>query len=314
MPRPGLRVTPRPGATCAAIDIGSNTVKLLIAERRPEGWLALVERSWRTRLGERIGGGRLSRRSVRRTLAVLEEAAALCRAAGALGPAAVATSAVRDAANADALIAPARRLGVEIQPIAGEEEARLSFEAVRRDALWRDELGLLVVDIGGGSTEVIWAMPANDEPHRVSLALGAVRLTEAALHSDPPAAQEVARAEAMVADTTRTLAGAPGLAAVGVGGTFVNMAGMAAEVPREEHATLHGAELAPGQVDQQVRDLAAKTVAERERIVGLDPSRADIILGGALIVRGLMRRLDLPRLAVSCRGLRWGVLYDRWGA
>src|SRR5579872_211377 len=178
----------------ASIDVGSNTVKLLIVEADGEGgFRPLLETVRTARLGEGMHARRLREVAIRRTLEALEEFASLCREYGVVQIAAVGTSALRDAANQEEFIKRARRVGVEVAAIPGEEEARLSFTAVRRDAFWRHAERLLVVDIGGGSTEIILGDRMGMRQHS-SLLLGAVRLTEAVLHSDPPTIQQISEA------------------------------------------------------------------------------------------------------------------------
>jgi exopolyphosphatase / guanosine-5'-triphosphate,3'-diphosphate pyrophosphatase len=298
----------------AAIDIGSNTVKLIIADREADGgFTAVLETSRAVRLGKDIHARRLGEPAIERTLAALEEFRELCCEHGVSRIAAVGTSALRDAANQEEFVERAAEVGVMVEAIPGEEEARLSFTAVRGDARWRDAEGLLVVDIGGGSTEVIVAS-CRDIDHRVSMPLGAVRLTEAALHSDPPTVQELDDANRKAMEALEGLQIRPAnYTAVGVGGTFTNLAGIRLELPVRVPELIHGSTLTYSDVEGQIEMLAAKTVEERKGIVGLDPSRADVILGGAVILYQVLRKAGVEAISVSSRGLRWGLLYDRFG-
>lgn len=300
----------------ASIDIGTNTVKLTLVERDDAGRFApLVDISCTTRLGEGLLANHLRETAIRRTLDALREYLEICRAHGAAQIAAVGTAALRSAANRDEFLARARELGVEVEVISGEEEARLSFLAVRRDPRWRSAERLLVVDIGGGSTEVIISDSRGlGMGERVSLPLGAVRLTEMALHSDPPSIRQMETAnraaEAALQDLNLPAAN---YAAVGVGGTFVNMAAVHLRLAEHDPERLHGTLLMLADVEAQVALYAERTVEERKRIVGLEPSRADIILAGAIILCQALCKMRLEAIAVSCRGLRWGLLYDRFG-
>lgn len=299
----------------ATLDVGSNTVKLLIAERDGDGrFVPVIDTSRQTRLGEGIHLRRLREVAIRRTLDVFQEFAALCREHKVEHIAAVGTSALRDAVNKDELIDRARELGIDLEAIPGEEEARLSFSAVQRDPLWRHAERLLVIDIGGGSTEIILGDLMGVQS-RVSLQMGAVRLTEAALPSDPPTVQQMVEANHIAEKALQNLMPpGPGSLLVGVGGTLTNMGRVALQLPvGQQDARLHGVCMSLETVEAQVEGYAARTVAERREIVGLDPARADIILGGAIILCQVLFKSALDSVTVSTRGLRWGLLYDRFG-
>ncbi|HSV73342.1 MAG TPA: hypothetical protein VLH79_06240 [Chthonomonadales bacterium] len=302
-------------ARCAAIDVGTNTVKLTVAEADGTGaFRALVDTSTTTRLGEGIHAGRLREAAIRRTLDAIAAYAATCREHGARRIAAVGTSALRDAVNGVDFVRRAAEHGVAVEPIGGDEEARLSFLAVRRDQRWRDAGPLLVVDIGGGSTELILGDGAGPVA-RVSLQLGAVRLTEAFLRGDPPTVVEIDVASRAAEEAiARSGVSADGsLTAVGVGGTFTNLGAVQAGEARPSFESIHGRVLALADVEDQAALFAGLTVEQRKQVTGLDPMRADIILAGAIIAIRAMSAFGQERIAVSCRGLRWGLLYDRFG-
>jgi exopolyphosphatase/guanosine-5'-triphosphate,3'-diphosphate pyrophosphatase len=247
-------------------------------------------------------------------LETMAEFAALCRANRVERIAAVGTSALRDAENREEFLARARALGIDIDVIAGDDEARLSFQAVRQDPHWRSSEHLIVIDIGGGSTEVIFGGPGGIES-RVSLSLGAVRMTEAALHSDPPTVSEMAVASRLAAEGLEGLRpAAANYVVVGVGGTLTNMGRVALSLSTDATAIdrLHGARLTQFQVETQIERYASCALEQRRRILGLDPARADVILGGALILRQVMQRAGVDVVDVSTRGLRWGLLYDKF--
>jgi exopolyphosphatase/guanosine-5'-triphosphate,3'-diphosphate pyrophosphatase len=300
----------------ASIDVGTNTVKLTIVERDSSGrFHSVLDTSRTTRLGERMVGGRLQEVAIRRTLEALGDYAALCRREGVREMSAVGTAALRDAVNQEEFLLRAREVGVEVLPISGQEEARLSYLAVRRDPLWRDADQLLVIDIGGGSVEFIQGQPGSrDMAGRISLPMGAVRLTEAALHSDPPSIRQISDANRLAAEVLKGLTlPTENYQAVGVGGTFVNMAAVFLQRADTDPETLHGCILSLPEIEAQVETYAARTVEQRKQIIGLDPARADIILGGAILLVQTLFHCRLDAVAVSCHGLRWGVLYDRFG-
>ena len=301
----------------AAIDVGSNTVKLIVADSVGDGvFQPVLETAATTRLGEGIHAKRLREAAIRRTLDALRSFVATCRDHGVERLAAVGTSALRDAANRQEFVERARALGVEVEPIAGEEEARLSFQAVRRDPRWSGAASVMVVDIGGGSTEIVWEETAAGGSLRwMSLPLGGVRLTEAALRSDPPTILQMAEANETAERALQVFRPhAPNLMAVGVGGTVVNLAAVRHGVADRDPERLHGVRLTSDDIEAQIGMFGGMTVAERQTVPGLDPARADIILGGAIILSQVLHVAGIDAIDVSCRGLRWGVLYDRFGS
>jgi exopolyphosphatase/guanosine-5'-triphosphate,3'-diphosphate pyrophosphatase len=300
----------------AAFDVGSNTLKTTIVEKdQGGGFLQIVDSAQVTRLGEGMHGGRLREAAIRRSLEVLADAIALCRRNRVERVAAVATAAVREAINGDEFVSRAREVGVPLECISGEEEARLSYMAVRHDPIWRGATGLLVIDVGGRSTELIVGAAVGDHPEaRFSVTLGAVRLTEEGLGSDPPTIAQLAEANGLAAKKLSEIDLAPGVyRAVGVGGTIVNLASVARGLVVRDPERLHGDRLTLEEIERQIGLYSGMTIAERKRIRGLDPARADIILGGAIALCQALARAKAEEIAVSCRGLRWGLIYDRFG-
>jgi exopolyphosphatase/guanosine-5'-triphosphate,3'-diphosphate pyrophosphatase len=294
----------------ATIDVGTNTTLLLVARATPEVEV-LADRAEITRLGRGIGRtGALDPEAIARTLAVLRDYAALAQAHGAR-IAAVGTEALRRAPNAAAFLGPAAEiLGTEVEVIDGEREAALTFRAVAASFADVGAGRLIVVDIGGGSTEIVLATDGRVE-FRVSLPLGSVRLTEAHVHHDPPsAAEHAAIADAIdAAIASVPLPPAPATL-VGVAGTVTSLAAMALELTSYDPARVHGYRLARADLSRQVTRLGAATQAERERMVGLDPRRADVIFAGALILERIAAAAGAGEIRVSDRGIRWGLLYE----
>jgi exopolyphosphatase/guanosine-5'-triphosphate,3'-diphosphate pyrophosphatase len=300
----------------AAIDIGSNTVKLVVAEVSRDGLLApVLDAGATTRLGQGMRSRMLGEDAMRRTLNALHQCLATCSEHRVVNVAAVGTSALRDAANRDAFLERASSIGLHVRVLDGAEEARLSALAVRSDAKWRNAPSIIVVDIGGGSTEIITDRMGAATQTRASLQLGGVRLTEALLPSDPPDQAEVKHAREAVAAAFRPLAlSGEDATAIGVGGTLTNLGGvslgLAGRPPQED---LHGLVLPLDEIRRQIELYTSMPVSSRRLIAGLDPARADIILAGALIVEGALMAAQREAITVSCRGLRWGVLYDLYG-
>ena len=299
----------------ATIDIGTNTALLLVARLSPGGALELVEeRAEITRIGRGIGaGGALGAEGIARTLAALREFAAVARRHEAK-IAAIGTEALRRAPNSAAFLTPAAEiLGSPIEVIDGRREAALTFRAVA-DAFPAALAGALtVVDIGGGSTEIVIAA-GGKVTFNVSLPLGSVRLTERFVNHDPPRLDEIA---AITAAVDGALAGVPfpvsGTTAailVGVAGTVTSLAAMAEGLVSYDPARVHGYRLSQEALAEQIARVQAGTQAARERIIGLDPRRADVILAGALILQRIATAAGVAEVQVSDRGIRWGLMHE----
>lgn len=305
----------------AAIDVGTNTTLLLIARAAGETIEVLADRAEITRLGRGIGSsGRLGEGGIQATLEALRQYAALARSHGAR-VAAIGTEGLRRAPNADEFLAPAAEiLGVPVEVIDGQREAALTFNAVVRSFPQAARAGaLVVVDIGGGSTEIIVA-DHGQVRFRTSLPLGSVRLTERHVRSDPPRDHEL---EAAVNEIAAALEAVPfpagagagsGVMVVGVAGTVTSLAAMAQSLVTYDPARVHGYALERVQLDAQIARLAGSTQHERESIPGLDPRRADVILAGALILREIARHCGAGAIIASDRGIRWGLLYEQLAA
>lgn len=303
-------------AKVAAIDIGTNSVLLVIAAAETSGPRPLLERATITRLGEGVDKTRqLAPAAIERNLACLRAYAEDLRSHGLPRLDVVGTSALRDAQGARAFLDEAERiLGVRPRVIAGDEEASLTF----RGALSGLRLSgkLLVFDVGGGSTELIVgdaASPAQPQS-RVSLDLGSVRLFERYVRSDPPAPSELANAEAQIAHQLASAAPLSQLAAgepitlVGVAGTVTTLKALELGLAPYDASRVHGAVLTLSAVEELCATLASLPLERRKQLPGLEPKRADVIVAGALIVRDLMRRAGASQLVVSDRGVRFGLL------
>jgi exopolyphosphatase/guanosine-5'-triphosphate,3'-diphosphate pyrophosphatase len=314
---PGVRrLAPR---RYAAIDCGTNSVKLIVADLSPDEARPVFELSEVTRIGEgmRANGLRLRDVPMERTLCAIEEFAAAAKEHGALEIAVIGTAALRDAGNTADFVARVReRAGLRLEVITGEEEARLSFLAVRRDPHWRRLPQLLVIDIGGGSTELIQGEAGGDGVQsRTSVNLGAVKLTEEFLGADRPSGTDVAAARAAAAEAFAAVRlkaePAEPYHIVGVGGTLTNLGAMTLAVAPEPEA-LHGLSLRAADLEGLCARLSGLTLDERRAVAGLDPRRADIILAGTILLIQALKTIRSDRIDISTRGLRWGLLYDRF--
>ncbi|KQW48876.1 exopolyphosphatase [Nocardioides sp. Root1257] len=295
----------------AAIDCGTNTIKLLI------GALPDVDvREMRmVRLGQDLDRtGRIADEALVRAFAAIDEYAALI-ASYDVPPSRVrfvATSASRDASNADVFVAGVRaRLGIEPEVVSGDVEAALSFDGAARNLREAPALPVLVVDIGGGSTELILGRSAPDEAD--SMDIGSVRLHERHLHSDPPTAAEIA---ACTADIEAHLDACPvrpadAATVVGVAGTVTQLAAVALDLTAYSRADVDQLVLPAEQVFATVERLLAMTVAERRALPAMHPGRADVIGAGVLILDRVLRRTRASALVVSdsdiLDGIAWSV-------
>ncbi len=297
--------------TVAAIDCGTNTIRLLVGVM-PE---IAVRESRIVRLGQGVDAtGRLDDEALGRTFAALDDYAATIREHDATRVRLCATSAVRDAANGDVFVRGVeQRLGVPPDILTGEQEAALAFDGAVRNLTGAAPEPVLVVDIGGGSTElVLGSGRVVDAAH--SMDIGSVRLHERHLHTDPPTADEVA---ACVADIDAHLAAAP--VPVGKAGTVVAVAGsnltVAAGVlglSSYDRTAVDQARVDVGDVTAFVARLVAMTVEERRALPYMNPGRADVIGAGALILSRLLRRTTVERLVASeadiLDGIAWSMV------
>lgn len=300
----------------ATIDVGTNTVLLLVAERGSDGtFRAVDERMEITRLGKGVDRTRqLDPGAVADTVAAVRRFVEAARAAGARELVVTATSAARDASNGKAFFDAAREAaGVEIEVISGDLEAALAYESARRD-FGGTAGALAVVDIGGGSTELVYG-EGDRVGFRRSFDVGAVRLTERHLHSDPPEAGELL---ALRTDLAEVLGEAPpppaGAELVGIAGTVTTLCALQLGIDTYDGALVHGRRIAAGEVRELAERLGKMTIAERKKLPGLPEKRADVIVAGAEILAGLMERLGFASVIVSDRGVRWGMIYRRFAS
>jgi exopolyphosphatase / guanosine-5'-triphosphate,3'-diphosphate pyrophosphatase len=290
----------------AAVDLGTNSIRLLVAElegERADPRLRTLERRMRiTRLGQGVDASRrLAPEAVARTLDVLREYAGVLAEHDVARVRVAATSAARDASNRDEFFAAARDvLGVEPELLAGEEEARLSFGGATSGL--RDEPPpYLVIDIGGGSTEFTYGTATPEAA--ISIDVGCVRITEQWLVSDPPEPEELSQAVSVVRDHLGDVERAlPGLhdakTAVGLAGTITTIATVEQGVPYSREA-VQGFRLTRGAAEEVFRTLALESADARRHNPGLEPGRVDTIVGGAVVLVTVMRAFDLEELVVS---------------
>src|SRR5918997_499161 len=300
----------------AAIDCGTNSIRLLVADvtAREDGGVSLrdVHRELRiVRLGQDVDAtGRLAPEALARTRAALADYATVARRAGAGRVQMVATSATRDAANREDFFSMVRdTLGTDAEVISGDEEARLSFTGAVGDLDPADG-PFVVVDIGGGSTEVVlgeWDGVRADVQAARSVDVGCVRITERHLRADPPSEEDVGSAEAFakqaLADAFAQVPVEQAGTWVGVAGTVTTLSAIAQELPEYDAERTHLARLSLDQLRDTTAALLASTHDERASNSAIHPGRVDVIAGGAVIVQAfaeeLHTRAGIDELVVS---------------
>ncbi|MEU8202442.1 Ppx/GppA phosphatase family protein [Streptosporangium sp. NPDC049046] len=312
----------------AAIDCGTNSVRLLVADVGRDRLIDLERRMEIVRLGQGVDRtGRLAPEALERTFAAMRGYAGLIDGLGASSVRVVATSATRDAANRQDFVDGVRDIfGVEPEVITGAEEAELSFAGATRDLVrFSEETGLpapegtrppyLVVDIGGGSTEFV--LGSTHVEAALSVDIGCVRLTERHLRDagDPPSAEAV---EAMTADIDdaldRVAAEVPverALTMVGLAGSVTTVAGIALELPEYDPKKIHHSRISAGQVHDVAKRLLGMTVERRAAIPLMHPGRVDVIGAGALILDRIVTRYGFGDVVASehdiLDGIAWSI-------
>jgi exopolyphosphatase/guanosine-5'-triphosphate,3'-diphosphate pyrophosphatase len=286
----------------AGIDCGTNSIRLLVADVERSGLTDVVREMRIVRLGQGVDRtGRLAAEALERTRVALADYAATIREHAAERVRMVATSATRDAANRDEFTAMVQaELGVEPEVITGQQEAALTF-AGAASALDQASGSLLVVDIGGGSTELVRGADGTIRAH--SMDVGCVRMTERHLRDDPPTAEQIA---ATVADVRAATADARAdvpldgpLTFVGVAGTVTTVAAIALDLDHYDADVIHGSTIAAAQIADVTERLLRMTHAERAALPVMHPGRVDVIGGGALVLRTLVEETGVDAVVAS---------------
>lgn len=303
--------------TVAAIDCGTNTIKLLVGN--PAGNPSGVARHSRmVRLGQGVDAtGELAGDALERAFAAIDDFAVLIRDAGATRVRFCATSATRDASNAEVFASGVRsRLGIDPEVLSGEEEARLAFDGAVRGLGGLVDLAVptLVYDIGGGSTELILGDPTSGPTAAHSMDIGSVRLHERHVRHDPATPDDLAavRADIDAALDASPVSPADAASVVAVAGTSTTLAAGVLGLASYDRTLIHGSVLAVGDVQAQVERLLSMTVAERRALGWMHPGRADVIDAGALIASRVLARVTVSEVVVAetdiLDGIAWSLL------
>jgi exopolyphosphatase / guanosine-5'-triphosphate,3'-diphosphate pyrophosphatase len=311
--------SPRHRVRRAAIDIGTNSVRLLIADvddRAGTGGprVRVVDRALEiTRLGEGLhAGGMLTSESASRTAAVVERYVSRARSLGVASPVVAGTYALRAARNPDQLLS---RLGVPVRVLGGDEEAALGFRGAVEGLQSLDRSApALVLDVGGGSVELTWGTADRGMEDSRSLPVGCVVMTQRFIAHDPPSSDELAALDgAIVAALDPALAPLrqnlrPRRHLVGVGGTVTTLAAMAQRLVPYDPERVHGFGVTMPDVERLLTEMRAVPLSARRRLPGLQRERADVIIAGALVVHHVLASLGHDAITASETDLLWALV------
>ena len=303
----------------AAIDIGTVTTRLLVADVTGESVDEVVRSTDITHLGQGLTTtGRLSNAAIGRVRDVAAGYADAIRELGVEDVSAVATSASRDAANGDELLAALAPLGIAVRIIGGEDEARLSFAG----ATWSvTGEGLLVVDVGGGSTELVFGSSVEDEggarettiETMRSVDVGSRRITEMFLHGDPPSSAQLDEARSYIASALRPffsgLRSRPRVM-VSLAGAATTFAAIDLELAEYDSDAVHLSCLQGARLSDLIGHLAGMSLEKRRRVVGLHPERAAVIVGGGLVMESALALAGLDSTLISEHDILYGILLE----
>jgi exopolyphosphatase/guanosine-5'-triphosphate,3'-diphosphate pyrophosphatase len=300
----------------AVIDVGTNSIKFHVAEQSADGhWRTVADRAEITRLGEGLDDtGRIGEAALERAVTAIAGMAEEARRLGALAVVTVGTAGLRIAANrAEVVGAIETRTGVRIEVISGEDEARLAYLAARSSLDLSARASLVAFDTGGGSSQFTFGH-GQDVDERFSVDVGAVRYTERFGLDRVVAPSALQGAVAAISADLSRLDGRPVPdALVAMGGAMTNITAVKHGLARYDPERVQGTVLDRAEIDRQIGLYRSMDAAARRGIVGLQPNRAEVILAGACIIRTVMEKLGKTSLTVSDRGLRHGVLAERFG-
>jgi len=299
----------------AVVDVGSNSVLLLVEERGSNGWRPVLERTWVSSLGKGVKeSGLLSAEGMDRTLDALEEAFRLANEAGAESTQAAATMAARIARNANAFLTKADAQGTPVSVLSGDDEAQLGFESIAFDPTFAEYPRLTIVDVGGQSTELVTAdRPRGDEDwgmrFKRSLPIGTLALRGGVLREECPSPSAILQAVVEIDDAIglcyrRAQCGH----AVTLGATGTNLVSIRKQMRRWEPDEVHGQWLDYGDISRDAGMLFRLTEAERSCLIGIEPGRESTLPAGALILERFLNATGAPGCSVSVRGWRHALL------
>lgn len=296
---------------CAAIDIGTNTILLLILDEHEGVFRDIIDMSAIVRLGEGLAkSGRLNGPAMSRTIDALRRYTDIARSHGVERLFCVGTAALREASNSEEFLRAVRdAFGFTIEIISARQEAYYTYLSVRDDPKVRGG-SMTVIDIGGGSTEVI-AGTDKEFVGFASLPMGSVRLTDAFITHDPPLAGELDQVGSYIRENLSTAPFPEASTLIGTGGTVTNIASIIIGIAAYDRERVHGFVIELSDLKEFILSLARLTTGERKNVKGMEPGREDIIVQGALILREIMEQGGFERCTVSAAGVRYGVIYEK---
>lgn len=302
------------GNRYATVDVGSNSILLYVADKNEEGnFSRILDKSEITRLGDNLHEtGFLSIDSVEKSIEVLKNYKKICDDYKVNMIAAAGTMALRNAKNSAEFIEKVKcETGIQIEIITGDEEARLSYLAVKAGLGIKEKT--LIFDTGGGSTEFIYC-DAIGVIKKFSTNIGAVRFTQKYLISDPVKSEELLYAENLINHEISSLNPDKNIKSlVGIGGTATNLAAVKHKMINYNPDVVQGTVITLDELQNQIMEFSLKTIEERRKISGLESKRADVILAGALIIKSVLIHSKMNSFTVSDYGVRHGLMFDRFG-
>jgi exopolyphosphatase / guanosine-5'-triphosphate,3'-diphosphate pyrophosphatase len=302
-------------ARFAVIDIGTNSIKFHIGEKHPDGsWSVVVDRAELTRLGEGLQEtGEISAEAMERNAKAIADMVAEAARNEVSAVAAVGTMGLRTARNSKQFIDRVlERCGLTIEVIPGDEESRLSYLAVK-SGIGLSTGSMVIFDTGGGSTEFVFGRGTAVED-RYSLNVGAIRFTEKFALGGKVSTDQLENAlKSIATDLQRLDSASSPEALVGMGGTITNIAGVKHRLAKYDPDIVQGSTIDRTEIERQIDMYRSRDIDERRTVIGLQPKRADVILAGVCIVKTIMDKLHKDTFRVSDRGLRHGLLVDRFG-
>lgn len=293
------------------IDIGTNSVLLLVCQYNKAKIEPILDLSEITRLGEGVQKtGLLSDVAMKRTAEQANSYLEICKQKRVSEVKAIGTSALRDAANSEDFVRRVKeQSGLDVEIISGEKEAELSYIAVSQDPVLKPNLDypLIVIDVGGGSTEIV----VGDESVKnlYSFNIGAVRANDLFLKNEPPLQCEIDALTEHVRSEVGELNLPAETAIVGIGGTITNLAAVKLKQTKYDREKIHSLTIKNEEISRQIELYCSMPLEKRREITGLEPKRADVIIGGAVIFRAILEAIGSSQIIVSARGLRYGIAY-----
>ncbi|MBX7147761.1 Ppx/GppA family phosphatase [bacterium] len=307
----------------AVIDIGTNTVILLVAEQKKSGLSIIHDEAHITRLGQGISETHcFNAQAIKRTLDVLKNYAATCKKLKVKKIVAVGTAACRNAANADVFIDRLKKeCGLKLEVISGNDEADYVFNSAYAD-FGKKLKKIIVVDIGGGSTEIITGPgKTKAKPEAIiSIPFGSVKLTEQYIHSDPVEVDEfknlVTGIRHNLKDELEDLFSvdfdSTEYTLVATAGTATTLASVTQKLKKYDSEKVHGSTLKKEKLESLINEMLKMTISQRQKLTGIEPLRADVILAGAVLLYEILSYFKKDSCLISDRGLRFGVFYKKF--